>query len=334
MQKATNRKVAILAVPGALSTAIAGPCDVLRTASVLTQVHGMAGPRFTTSIVGLAAGEVETFGGLRVAVDPVPTRSQPDAIIVAAAGVEAGEVIERARGDIDRNPTIAGWLRRAVSRGALVSSGCVGVAWLAAAGLIDGRRVTTSFWLHAALARAYPEASLDRHAMVVQDGPVVTAGAAMAYLDLALHVVGQLGTPQLRKRCADILLLDDQRRSQAMFATVTHLDTQDPLVRRAAALMHERTEGGSLAALSRNLGVAPRTLQRRFSLATGATPKDYWQRIRLERACYRLETTQKNIAEVADAAGYLDVSAFHRAFTKLMGIGPSAYRARFRGHVD
>ncbi|MEM9189226.1 MAG: helix-turn-helix domain-containing protein [Myxococcota bacterium] len=327
MQKTTTRKIAVVVMPGGLSTAVAGPMDIFEAANVLTSAHGVVGPRFQCRAVG-ATSTVSTFGGLAYAVDPLPTRTTPDAILVAAAGVSVDDVIEQARAEVGGSPRLARWLRRSAERGTIIASGCVGTAWLAAAGLLEGRRATASWWLCRELAGAFPDVRVDRDAMVVEDGPIVTAGAAMAFLDVALHLVGRLGNPVLRGHCAEALLLDGRRRSQAMFATLTHLRTQDALVRAAAERMHRQPTGGEIPVLCRSLGVTPRTLQRRFQQATGGSPKEYWQRVRMEHARLLLETTQHSVAEIAFEVGYEDVGAFRRAFQRRLAVAPGAYRAR------
>ncbi|MEM9073864.1 MAG: hypothetical protein AAGE52_35560, partial [Myxococcota bacterium] len=106
MQKTTTRKIAVVVMPGGLSTAVAGPMDVFAAANVLTSAYGVPGPRFVCRAVGVATS-VPTFGGLTYAVAPLPTRTTPDAILLAAAGVGATDVIEEARTDVAREPRLA-----------------------------------------------------------------------------------------------------------------------------------------------------------------------------------------------------------------------------------
>lgn len=328
-----SRSVVLLVAEGSLATSMAGPLDVFSTADILVSRRGVRGPRFQTIAAGLRPGRQRTLGGLTLDLRSPPLRSRPDAIVFAGAGVSAPDVMSQARSDVAANPRVFNWIRRCAEDGTLVATGCVGTAWLACSGLLDGRRATTSFLVRSELAAAHPDIRFDESAMVVADGPLVTAGAAMAYLDLALELVGRLGTSELRVACARVLLLDNGRRSQALFATLTHLPTSDPLVLRAAERMRDGSrsgEAGTVTALARELGVSVRAIQRAFARSVGVSPKNYWQRVRVERGRYLLETTGSSIEEISHSIGFEDSSAFYRLFRKLLGVAPGAYRARFR----
>ena len=322
-------RICVVAVPGALCTALAGPLDIFRTADELVR-RRHPGPRFECRVAGLPGGRIDTFGGLQLDLPAPSTRSRPDAVLLGAAGVHAAKIMASAERDAGTHAGVFRWFHRTAARGGVVATGCVGTAWFAAAGLLSGRRATTSAFLRPALAAAYPQVNFDASSTVVSDGPVVTAGAAMAYLDLALHLVGRLGSPALRARTAQVLLLDNSRRSEALFAALSHLETDNPFVRRVAERMRLHPEVGSVAGLARKEGVTLRTLQRRFRQATGMSPKEYWQRVRVERARYLLETSNEPVAQIARTLGYADASALHRAFVGRLGVPPAAYRTRFR----
>lgn len=331
MRKASQaRRVVILVIPGALSTAVAGPADIFQAADTFVQ-RGVPGPRFECSVVGFEAGSVDTFGGLKLDVPAARVRSTPDVILLAAGGVDPSETLHHARQHAARYPAVFQWLARSSGRGTLLAAGCVGTSWLAVTGLLDGKRATTSTIIHRELKEAFPAVDFELSSTVVEDNGVVTAGAAMAYLDLALHIVGKLGTPHLRAAVARALLLDNARRTQALLGTLTHVQTQDAVVARAVDEMVKRPAGGSIASLAKKFRLTERTLQRRFAVAVGVSPREYWQRVRIERGRYLLETQRDTVEQIADTLGFTDASAFYRAFVKRLGVAPGAYRARFRG---
>jgi transcriptional regulator GlxA family with amidase domain len=72
-----------------------------------------------------------------------------------------------------------------------------------------------------------------------------------------------------------------------------------------------------------------RTFHRRFRNATGHTPSDYLQRLRIQKACELLETSATTIDHIAGNVGYLDVPSFGKLFKKTIGLSPGEYRKRF-----
>ena len=74
-----------------------------------------------------------------------------------------------------------------------------------------------------------------------------------------------------------------------------------------------------------------RTFKRRFRQATGFTPIDYVQTLRVEEAKQLLETTDQDTDTVAAEVGYEDPASFRRIFKRHTGVTPARYRRRFRG---
>ena len=85
----------------------------------------------------------------------------------------------------------ASWLRDALDTGTRVAASCTGVFVAGAAGALDDRRCTTTWWLTGVLARRHPRAVVEPDELVVSDGPVITAGAQLAAADLTLEIVTQ-----------------------------------------------------------------------------------------------------------------------------------------------
>ena len=78
-------------------------------------------------------------------------------------------------------------------------------------------------------------------------------------------------------------------------------------------------------------GLNERTFLRRFKKATGESPLDYLQKMRLEKAKQMLTASEISLDEITKAVGYADTSSFRRLFRQVIGISPTAYRQRFTG---
>ncbi|GAA4928243.1 hypothetical protein GCM10023334_034600 [Nonomuraea thailandensis] len=86
----------------------------------------------------------------------------------------------------------------------------------------------------------------------------------------------------------------------------------------------------SIGELARRALMSERTFNRRFKAVTGTTPYSWLLTRRLERAAALLETTEPSVEKVARRVGYNTVAVFRQQFTKRHGIGPRAYRMKFR----
>jgi AraC-like DNA-binding protein/effector-binding domain-containing protein len=84
----------------------------------------------------------------------------------------------------------------------------------------------------------------------------------------------------------------------------------------------------SLAALARRAGVSPFHLHRLFSGVAGETPKAYSLRLRLSHGAALLLTGDASVLDIALTCGFRNHESFTRAFKRLFGLTPSAYRSR------
>jgi transcriptional regulator GlxA family with amidase domain len=153
----------------------------------------------------------------------------PDCIVVPAIGFKMPDPLQRAlaRPDV-RDATVV--LRRWAEQGALMSAACIGTFVLAESGLLDHRHATTTWWLAPLFRTRYPTVQLDESHMLVKSGRVVTAGAALSHMDLALWLIRQQ-SPKLAAVTAKYLIVDS-RPSQSAYVLTDHLIHSDPLVER------------------------------------------------------------------------------------------------------
>ena len=141
--------------------------------------------------------------------------------------------------------------------------------------------------------------------MIVQSGRMVTAGAALSHIDLALWLVRR-SSPQLASLTAKYLIVDS-RPSQSAYALTDHLVHTDPIVQRFERWARSRVARGfSLDEAAQTVGASKRTLARRMQSVVGKSPLAYFQMLRVERAVHLLKTTDSSVDEVAERVGYAD----------------------------
>ena len=121
-------------------------------------------------------------------------------------------------------------LRKWYEEGANIAASCIGTFILAEAGLLDSAEATTTWWLAPLFRQRYPKTRLDESRMLVSCGRIVTTGAAMGHLDLALWLVRK-ASPELASVVSRYMLADI-RSSQAPHIIPNHLAQGDPLILR------------------------------------------------------------------------------------------------------
>lgn len=228
-------------------------------------------------------------------------------------------------------PRAAQWMKEQHRSGTTLCSVCAGAFVLAETGLMDGRRATTHWAFAQQLAHRFPKVHLADEKMVVDEGDIMTAGGILAWADLGLTLVGRLLGPATMLATARFLLIEPPRNSQRPFAQfIPKLDHSDDAIRQCQHRIHaEAASLQGVSDLADGVGMSGRTFLRRFSAATGMTPVEYLQQVRIAKAREALERTLVPVDRIAWDVGYSDPAAFRKLFQKLTGLPPAAYRQQF-----
>jgi transcriptional regulator GlxA family with amidase domain len=311
-------KVHVLALDDVFDTGLATVLDAFGTANELAEMTGMTSTRFDVSVVGVRKS-VETSQGLSVPLAAASGGVVPDLFVVPALGFKMpGPLLAAlARPDVlDAMVVIRSW----AERGATVAAACIGTFILAEAGLLDDHDATTTWWLASLFRQRYPRIRLDESSMIVTSGKVVTAGAALSHMDLALRLIRQ-ESPNLASLTAKYLVVDS-RPSQSAYILADHLAHSDPLVEQFERWARRRLAAGfSLEDAARSAGASKRTLARRVQTVLGKSPLSYFQDLRVETAIHLLKTTDKSIDEIAAQVGYADGVTLRVLLRRKTGLG-------------
>lgn len=313
------------------ASGLAATVDVLATANVVhQQLVGGAAP-FRWRLLSSDGGTVETSAGLRLAADGSWDEAEADHRLVFGVGMADREAIGAAVDSAEGRRLVDG-LRRAHDDGATLVASCSSTFFLAETGCLDRGLATTSWWLAPLFRRRYPHVRLAVDRLVTEHDRMICAGAAMAQLQLALHLVRRSLGPELAHTVSRYLVIDDQRRSQGPYMLFDHLVSQDEVVARAQAWLRENLKGElRIDALASAVAVSPRTLHRRFTAALGMSPSRYVQQLRAQTAAQLLLATDWSVGRVALEVGYAEDGALRRAFRQHLGVSPRELRRRRRG---
>jgi transcriptional regulator GlxA family with amidase domain len=206
---------------------------------------------------------------------------------------------------------------------------------LAEAGLLDGCDATSHWGYQDLFRRCYPAVRFRPEpnlAFAGADARIVTAGGTTSWHDLALHIIARHVNPGEALRIAQVHLLKWHAEGQLPYRTlVRNAPHSDAAVARCQSLIQERfRENDALAQAVAATGIPERTLKRRFKAATGTTPIDYLQNLRIEEAKRLLECGELPVDEIGYTVGYEESSFFRRLFKRVVGLPPSRYRRMFR----
>jgi transcriptional regulator GlxA family with amidase domain len=209
-----------------------------------------------------------------------------------------------------------------------VAAACIGTFLLAEAGLLCGLEATTTWSLAPLFRQRYPDVRLDDSRMIVPAGHMVTAGAAMAHLDLALWLMRQ-ASPEMAALIARFLLID-KRPSQGQYIIPDHLAHADPLIERFERWARDNLATGfSLQDAANALSVTPRTLQRRTEAVLGKSPLAFFQDLRVERAQH-LVSIGHDLGKIAIEVGYAEPATLRALLRRRLGRTVREIRADFQ----
>jgi transcriptional regulator GlxA family with amidase domain len=232
---------------------------------------------------------------------------------------------------VKSNKLLVDWIEKQYKHGAEIASMCTGTFMLASAGLLDGKNCSTHWSAADTFRTFFPKVNLQPDKLITDEHGIYTNGGAYSFLNLAIYLVEKYYDRQTAIYCSKIFQIEMDRQSQSAFVIFSGQKQHgDEMVQQAQAYIESKVdEKISVEDLSSRFAVGRRNFDRRFIKATGNTPVEYSQRVKIEAAKKAFETTRKTINEVMYEVGYSDVKAFREVFRKITGISPLEYRSKY-----
>jgi transcriptional regulator GlxA family with amidase domain len=177
----------------------------------------------------------------------------------------------------------------------------------------------------------FPEVNLQTDKLITDENGIYTNGGAYSFLNLLIYLVEKYYDRQTAIYCSKVFQIEMDRQSQSEFIIFKGQKLHgDEMVKEAQSYMEDNLhEKISVEHLSERFAVGRRHFDRRFIKATGNTPLEYLQRVKIESAKRIFETSRKTINEAMYEVGYADVKAFRELFRKITGLSPLEYRSKY-----
>ena len=295
----------------------AGPISVFEVARyyakrqlAIRAIAAKPGPVRSTSGVEMLAHKFGSPGALTTL------------LVAGGRGVEAAA----------RDKCTMRFVQAVAKRGVRIASVCSGTFVLAEAGLLDGKRATTHWQRTRQFLAAYPKVKLEPDQIFVRDGNVWSSAGITAGIDLALAMVAEdYGDAVVERTARQLVLYHRRSGGQSQFSSLLELKAPTgrfgPLLTWARENLDSRL---TVEDLAEHAGMSARHFTRAFIAETGATPSKAIERLRIEVARARVQSSSEAIERVAETTGFRDPERMRRAFIRAFGQPPQSLRRAAR----
>jgi transcriptional regulator GlxA family with amidase domain len=309
--------IGVLVFPDFQLLDASGPISVFEIAS------RFAGTPASIRVLAEAPGGVRSSSGVELLARGLRSSGALSTLIVAG-----GEGVIAA----SRSAKLLAFVRAAEKRGVRIASVCSGAYILAEAGLLDGRRATTHWGRTPHFLSTYPKVKLESDKIFVRDGEIWSSAGISAGIDLALAMVTEDFGEEISRHTARQLVLYDRRSGgQSQFSSL--LELKAPAGRFGPLLSWAREHLDTpltVEHLAERAGMSSRHFTRAFVAETGTTPFKAVERLRIEVARQRVQSSSEAIERVAQSTGFRDPERMRRAFIRAFGQPPQSLRRAAR----
>jgi transcriptional regulator GlxA family with amidase domain len=238
--------------------------------------------------------------------------------------------------EIKRNASYIPWIKhQRIANNAEVASLCKGAFLLAETGLLNGKDCSTHWTVHNQFRQRYPKVNLIPEQIISEQNGIYSSGGAYSFLNFIIYLIERLFGRETAIWCSKLSEIDFDREDQSPFIIFNgQKDHGDKTILKAQQHIElNYAEPITITNLAEDCNMSERTFLRRFKKATFNSPLHYIQRVKIEAAKRKLETTSMQIQEVMFDVGYSDNNAFRQVFKKYSGVTPQEYQRKYNVEV-
>lgn len=318
------KHISILVPEGAVPAAIVDPRYIFSAVNMFLAEKG-EDPAFDVRLVGLSKNVTLNDGVFAVHPDHLLREvTRTDLVIIPALSGDMKAAIEL-------NKDFIPWIKDQYAGGAEVASLCLGAFLLGASGLLAGKKCSTHWLFASEFRNMFPDISVADGSIITEEQGIYSSGGASSYWNLLLHLVEKYTGREMAIRASKFFAIEIDRKSQSPFIMFNgqkkHED--EPIIQAQEFIEKNITEKITIEELATRFTIGRRHFERRFKKATNNSPAEYIQRVKIEAAKKKFETTRMNVSEVMYEVGYSDIKAFRTVFKKIVGLSPVEYRNKY-----
>lgn len=318
------KHITILACEGSNLGSLDNPRRAFLTVNEYLKSKGME-PLFNVQLAGFSK-EVKLSNGVYTihTDEQIKNVKKTDLIIIPAfeSDIKTG---------VKENTDLIPWIIQQHDKGSEVASLCVGAFLLAATGLLDGKNCSTHWRAFDDFKDFFPKVNLVKDKIMTDENGIYTSGGAFSSANLILYIIEKYAGREAAIYCSKTFQVDIDRHSQSPFIIFKgQKDHPDETIKKAQDFIEKNVrEKISVDQLAGMLSIGRRNLERRFKKATSNSVVEYMQRVKIEAAKQRFETSAENVNEVMYNVGYNDPKAFRNIFKRFTGLSPASYKNKY-----
>ncbi len=318
-----------LVIEDMLATSITLPIEMMNAAESAAIGRDRHAIRLNIATVAVSKQPIRTRSGFQLTAELTPDEiGSTDMVIIPSLWRNPRPIIRR-------HPEIIRWLQKLNEQGTMLIAVGTGCCFLAEAGLLNGKAATTHWHYFDQFARDYPEVELKRQYFITQSGNIYCAASVNAVADLTVHFIHRTYGQEIATHIQRNFSHEIRRpyESTSYYDDKHRYHPDEDIVQAQIWLQDNCQKEVLLKNVAEKFDMSVRTFNRRFKNATGKTPLQYLQEIRIDMAKDLLQTSNLSVSEIAYKVGYQDMGHFSSLFKKLLSTTPSEYRATVRAKL-
>lgn len=207
---------------------------------------------------------------------------------------------------------------------------CSAVGLLVDAGVLTGKKATSTWWLTDFLSARNPQIMWRFSQTFVADDAIMTASGVNGYLPIAQAIIEQELGHNLLRDIIDVMVVPKPESRVTPLQAVNVMAFDDPLIRQIYAWVEETPASAlMMSLLAKVLNTTERTLARKTKAITGLPCAHLMRLVKMRQASDYLIYSSQAVNQISDCLGFTDETSFRRTFKSVTGYTPSAYRRQF-----
>lgn len=314
--------IAFVVYPGFSLLNLAGPTSVFEAANFELKMRGQK-PLYAMEVASPSGGLVASDCGVALqtrAINRLPAARVHTALFM---GAHMEPLLA-----LKLPASVRRWAMRCAASATRFGAVCTGAFVIASLGLLDGKRAATHWFACPMLAEKYPSIRVDADSLYVVDGKTWTSAGASAGIDMALAMVSHdLGKAMASEVAKGLVVYARRPGYQSQFSPLllAQAKAESPFSELIAWLQANLHRALDVPRLAARAGLSQRSFHRKFVAATGKTPAQFIETIRVDAA--RLLLLQGlSLKVIAGQVGLSPPVRLTAAFERRFGVTPNLFR--------